>query len=89
MAEAYLDTDGDVEWFAGYGPKKVTGPCTHTCDHNWTLHAIAWGPDFEHYILDECQECGCRGWSAEYPPPFSPDRPKMRQGRLMAVEQHG
>lgn len=85
MAEAHLDHPGDVTWFKGHGPKQATGPCTHSCDHNWTMSVIAWGPDYEHYSLNECTKCGCRAWSAEYPEPFSVDRPKFRRGQLMQV----
>lgn len=77
MAEPHLDHPGEVSWFPGKGPAQVLGPCPHTgCPHN-TLAAIAWGPDFEHYTLDECRVpadlggCGgtCRSWSSEVPRP--------------------
>lgn len=72
MSEAHLDHPGDWTWFAGYGPRKVKGPCPHTdCDHT-SMVAVADGPDFDHYELEECrvaEGCNghCRGWLAEYP----------------------
>lgn len=77
MAEPHLDHPGEVSWFPGKGPAQVLGACPHrACPHN-TLAAIAWGPDFEHYTLDECRVpadlggCGgtCRSWSSEVPRP--------------------
>lgn len=95
MAEPHLDNPGDVTWFDGYGPLPVVGPCPHDCDHAWGLATVAWGPDHEHYSLNECKQRGgcegaCRGWSAEYPagrrPPwFSRRRPKFRLGRMLQV----
>lgn len=84
MAEAHLDHPGEITWFAGSQPRKGTGElCNHPCDHNFTLGNIAWGPDYEHYVLNECRECGCRGWAQEYPEPHTKDRPKHRQMALM------
>lgn len=73
MSEAHLDHPGDWRWFSGHGPRPVKGPCPHVdCGHS-DVRAIAYGPDFDHYVLDECHtEAGCngrcRGWTAEYPP---------------------
>lgn len=90
MAEAHLDHPGDVSWFAGHQPKTSLGElCDHPCDHHFTLANIAWGPDYEHYALNECRECGCRGWAAEYPEPFSLSRPKHRQMALVKMTEKG
>jgi len=70
MAEAHLDHPGEVSWFAGKGPRKAVGPCPHTdCPHE-KISTIAWGPDFDHYVLTECKDlCGgdCRQWFGEWP----------------------
>lgn len=58
--EFSIDTDF-VHWFAGYGPKTVVGPCPHDCRH-MSITNIAWGPDQEHYTLNDCSDCGCRAW---------------------------
>lgn len=52
---------GEVQWLLDWGPKKVIGDCSHDCEHTSTI-AIAWGPDIDHYTLDECGECRCRAW---------------------------
>lgn len=59
---------GDVHWFAGYEPGEVRGGCPHNCTHN-AVAVIAWGPDFTHYELAECEVregdgCAgrCRAW---------------------------
>ncbi len=79
MAEAHLDHPGDWRWY-GARPAPVIGLCPHdACPHNQT-RGIADGPDFEHYVLDECQVpadeggCGgtCRGWFSEWPPGEGP-----------------
>ena len=81
MAEAHVDTPGEIHWFSGEGPAPVLGPCPHHgCPHN-ALATLAWGPDHAHYELNRCDaDCAgeCRAWSMEYPPPFSEDRPKFR-----------
>jgi hypothetical protein len=72
VAEAHLDHPGEIRWFKGWGPAPVEGDCPHaTCPHESTA-AIAYGPDFAHYILDVCEEpqgCAgaCRGWFGEWP----------------------
>jgi hypothetical protein len=53
----------DVEWFAGHGPKAVTGICLHDCKHR-SQATIAWGPSLNTYELVECRDCGCRAWQA-------------------------
>jgi transglutaminase-like putative cysteine protease len=47
--------------------------------------AAAWGPDYEHYCIVECKECGCRSWTVEYPPLFSPERPKYQRRSLVQM----
>lgn len=86
MAESHLDHPGDVTWFAGQQPLQVVGPCAHPCDHNGAA-VVAWGPDYEHYCLVECPSCGCRSWTVEYPPPFSPERPKYRERGYLATSR--
>lgn len=71
MAETHLDHPGEVSWFAGHRPLPVLGPCPHTCAHRMA-RTVAWGPDFEHYTLIQCDDkdgCAgkCRGWLTEYP----------------------
>lgn len=72
MGEVHLDHPGDVVWFKGHGPCLVLGPCPHVdCPHDMA-GAIAYGPDHEHYVLDQCvvrDGCNgqCRGWFAEWP----------------------
>lgn len=90
MSETHLDHPGDVSWFKGHGPADVIGDCDHDCPHDSTA-VIAWGPDYEHYCLTQCDVwygCAgqCRAWSAEYPPPFSDARPKYRQGPWKFVD---
>jgi hypothetical protein len=77
MAEPHLDHPGDVTWFPGQRPAPVLGDCPHTrCPHD-SLRCVAWGPDLEHYTLDQCTVptdaggCGgqCRAWSSEVPHP--------------------
>jgi rRNA maturation protein Nop10 len=84
VAETHLDHPGEVTWFAGYGPAQPTGACEHACPHDGA-GVIGWGPDFEHYSLVRCPDCGCRAWTVEYPPPFSDDRPKYRVREFLAV----
>ena len=55
-----------IHWFVGHGPGEVLGPCSHVCRHNSTAN-IAWGPDADHYTLDECHvpdgcDRRCRAW---------------------------
>lgn len=60
--KAVLDHPGEVSWFSGYGPLPIIGDCDHTdCLHRGTAD-IAYGPDFDHYELVECSDCGCRAW---------------------------
>ena len=72
MGEAHLDHPDQTRWFKGWGPALVVGECPHTsCPHESTA-AIAYGPDFAHYVLDVCKEpdgCAgnCRGWFGEWP----------------------
>lgn len=86
MAEVHLDHPGDWFWFGGK-PAPVVGPCPHTnCPHDRT-RGLAYGPDYEHYVLDECVVredaggCGgqCRGWFAEWPPDEGPDGRRWRE----------
>lgn len=86
MADPHLDHPGEVSWFPGKGPAQVLGPCPHTrCPHNAGA-AIAWGPDLEHYTLDECRvgpEVGgcdgqCRSWAAEVPIEEGPGKGRIR-----------
>lgn len=81
MADVILDNPGDVHWFAGYGSLPIIGDCQHPCDHR-ILTNIAWGPDYEHYTLNTCDDvCAsrCRGWLAEYPRTAEyADRPRER-----------
>lgn len=87
MAEVLLDNPGDVHWFKGYGPTATVGPCPHNCEHR-ALTNIAWGPDYEHYTLNECDDvCAgrCRGWQAEYPS-WDPRRSFLHGFRLLARE---
>jgi hypothetical protein len=66
MAEPHLDHPGEVSWFAGFSPAPVLGPCPHgNCEHR-DARSIAWGPDWDHYILEECVHCHCRGWFGEW-----------------------
>lgn len=91
MAEAHLDHPGEMRWFPGKGPVPVLGPCPHSdCSHN-AAGCVAYGPDYDHYVLDECQVpaedggCGgtCRAWMAEYPEPRNGVR--YRQGPFLHV----
>ena len=71
MTEVHLDHPGDISWFPRHGPAKVIGPCVHECDHSLPAD-IAWGPDYDHYTLVECQVpdgCAgqCRAWFPEHP----------------------
>lgn len=72
MAEVHLDHPGETRWFKGHGPALVLGPCPHAdCPHEDTA-AVAYGPDYAHYVLDACKEpdgCDgtCRGWFGEWP----------------------
>jgi hypothetical protein len=66
MADVSLDNPGEVHWFSGEGPKPIVGTCNHDCLHMGTS-VIAWGPDFDHYELVECDKCKCRAWFADYP----------------------
>lgn len=77
MAEAHLDRPGEVTWFPNKGPAPVLGPCPHTeCPHDMG-GCVAWGPDYEHYVLDECSvpaerggcDRACRSWTSEIPQP--------------------
>lgn len=81
MAETHLDHPGEITWFSGYGPLPIVGPCPHICEHN-AVRNIAWGPDFDHYTLNQCIDCGCRGWAAEYP--FG-EGPQFKLGDMLAV----
>ena len=61
-----LSIPGGLEFFHGYGPAPVLGPCPHDCDHR-AQSVIAWGPDWNRYELIECgvdDGCNeqCRGW---------------------------
>jgi hypothetical protein len=67
MAEAHLDHPGEVSWFVGHGPAPVIGPCPHVNCRHLGGSNIAWGPDIEHYVLDECSDCLCRAWSPDNP----------------------
>lgn len=82
MAQVHVDHPGQMSWFAGKGPARVLGPCTHVCSHD-AMRDIAWGPDNEHYVLVECiarPGCNgkCRSWAAEYDQTWSPGKPKFR-----------
>lgn len=72
MGAAHLDHPDETRWFKGWGPAPVVGECPHGgCPHERT-GAIAYGPDFAHYVLDVCKEpegCNgeCRGWFGEWP----------------------
>lgn len=71
MSEVHLDHPGDWRWYGGR-PAVVVGPCPHaTCPHDGA-RGIADGPDYEHYVLLQCDVpdgCAgqCRGWMAEWP----------------------
>lgn len=65
VAEPHLSHPGEVSWFAGYGPVPIAGLCPHDCQHQ-DAKSVAWGPDWEHYILEQCVHCGCRGWYGEW-----------------------
>ena len=89
MSEAHLDHPGDWTWFGGYGPRPVKGPCSHDCDHS-NVCAIAYGPDFDHYVLEVCRVkdgCNgrCRGWMAEYP---ADEAAQLGRPRFLFPEQH-
>jgi hypothetical protein len=71
MAEVHLDHPGRMSWFPGYTDLPELGPCPHQCAHEH-CRAVAYGPDYAHYVLDECQDphgCNgtCRQWVGEYP----------------------
>jgi hypothetical protein len=89
MAEASLDHAGEVTWYPNERPLPVVGPCPHgDCEHR-IGSVIAWGPDYEHYCLVRCDdECAgtCRTWTVEYPPPFTPERPKYRERGYLHVQ---
>jgi hypothetical protein len=71
--ELSIDTEF-IEWFKGYGPLPVVGTCPHDCQHR-NLANIAWGPDLDHYTLDECRDCGCRAWIPVIRNPKNPTKP--------------
>jgi len=88
VAEPSLDHPGEVSWFPGKAAAPVLGPCPHTrCPHD-SARCVAWGPDFEHYTLDECHvpaELGgcagqCRAWAAEVPETDRRGRQRIRYG---------
>lgn len=67
MAEVHIDdAERPIRWYRSSGPVPLGGPCPHDCQH-FGLTEIGWGPDFEHYTLNHCDGCGCRGWMAEFP----------------------
>lgn len=91
MSDVHVDRDvieKGVDWFKGYGPLPVIGPCPHVCEH-LAIGVIAWGPDYEHYTLVECDDdrdgCMCRGWTAEYP--RGTDKPLFRTHGWKQVER--
>lgn len=99
MAEPHLSHPGETVWYPGHGPAELLGSCPHaTCPHN-LLAVIAEGPDFDHYVLDQCDvpddehgcDGSCRAWAAEWPalpsgPPWwTDDRPQRRQAPFLLV----
>lgn len=72
MGEVHLDHPGEWSWFSCYGPLPIRGPCPHyDCPHDF-MRDIAYGPDYDHYTLVQCDVpdgCNglCRGWVKEYP----------------------
>ncbi len=76
-----------IHWFVGYGPGEVVGECRHVCDHR-SLANIAWGPDAEHYTLDECHDSGCRGRCRAWIPVDvvnGKPRPRFSEARWLEV----
>lgn len=70
MAEPHIDNreHENVHWWRGYGLANhgvYTGPCPHHVDADSWLRPVAWGWDFKHYTLDQCQKCGARAWHNE------------------------
>lgn len=94
MAEVHLDHPGEITWFKSHGPAAVLGDCPHTdCAHDM-VGVIAWGPDYDHYVLVRClveNGCNrqCRAWQAEYPPQMihrDPSLPSYRLGKFQHVD---
>ncbi|WP_041559958.1 hypothetical protein [Nocardia farcinica] len=70
MAEPHVDNTehGHITWWKGFGPANYgpyTGTCPHHVDADSWLRPVAWGWDFKHYTLDQCQRCGARAWHDE------------------------
>lgn len=88
MGEAHLDHPGDWHWFMGHGPAEIIGDCPHeNCPHH-AGSVVAYGPDYRHYELIQCdvdEGCNgnCRGWMAEFPHPYP------NTGRYVHPEHNG
>ncbi|MFC8531910.1 hypothetical protein [Nocardia sp. NPDC057227] len=78
MADPHVDNreHGHVTWWKGFGPTATfdvySGPCTHMEGISHLGRCVAWGWDFRHYTLDECQRCHARAWHDERMRPTTP-----------------
>jgi len=61
MDDTHPTPTSELLWLNGHQPLPVTGPCPHDCAHDSTAW-IAYGPDAEHYTLNQCADCACRAW---------------------------
>jgi hypothetical protein len=51
------------------------------------MDVIAWGPNFDHYVLDECTDCRCRAWHPDNPPvDYLPDGSLRILGNWLQVD---
>lgn len=59
---SYFSIDvAELHMFSGREWWELGDLCAHDCPHH-SIAVIGWGPDVAHYELEECRDCGCRGW---------------------------
>ncbi len=71
MADPHLGHPGEIVWYKGFGPVPMAGECDHGCEAK-DSRAIANGPDFRRYVLEQCLYCRCRAWSNDRCIPSTP-----------------